>query len=287
MKSKIQTVGFIILIIFSVQVLLLNIIPKGIAAILRIIGFYVSSENLLDKYLIGITVRCIGIVAGLFFLSKTGVLKRMSNKITFAIIYVSWIFYIYIAANLELDVIMIDQIPLVALMILNSFATGYFEEIIFRGISLYLLLKQWGGTKKGILMSVFLCSTLFGFSHLFNIFAGANPVNTAGQALYTAVLGIAFCALLLRTNWNLIWCGLLHALYNIMGSFDEFTPVTESGKDIATTSAGNLISANIINLVMFLPILVYGLFILRKVEPVTLSPIIVTVKKQPINGHFN
>ncbi len=37
MKSKFQTVGFVILIIFSVLILLLNIMPKGIAALSPII----------------------------------------------------------------------------------------------------------------------------------------------------------------------------------------------------------------------------------------------------------
>jgi membrane protease YdiL (CAAX protease family) len=150
--------------------------------------------------------------------------------------------------------------------ITNSISTGFFEEILVRGSILSLLICKWGNTRKGIYLSVVCSSLIFGLAHLINLVK--NPellLATSTQIFYATFLGVLFASLLLRTRsiWLIIFS---HALFNFFGSIREIAvgggfAANELAQ--ASTTMANMVSAIIITL----PLLMYGLIILRKVTP--------------------
>ena len=77
------------------------------------------------------------------------------------------------------------------------------------------------------------------------------------------IMGVAFSALLIRTNWNLLWCGIIHSLYDIAAGFGDFAVLQTTNEVIAnsnTPSAG----VYLMNFCLFIPLLIYAIFLLRK-----------------------
>lgn len=150
--------------------------------------------------------------------------------------------------------------------ITDCLSIGFFEEILVRGSILSLLLYKWGNTRKGIYLSVVCSSLIFSLAHLINLIKNPELVlATLAQIAYAAFLGVLFAALLLRTRS--IWLMILsHALFDFAGNIREIAAggglaVNELAK--ASTSMANVVSAVIITL----PLLIYGLIIIRKVTP--------------------
>ena len=48
------------------------------------------------------------------------------------------------------------------------------EEILFRGIILYALIRVWGDSKRGLFLAVLLSAMIFGSIHLLQAFAGRS-----------------------------------------------------------------------------------------------------------------
>lgn len=138
----------------------------------------------------------------------------------------------------------------------NVFLVGFFEEVLTRGLVLLPLLVAWRSRPNGVLRAVMVSSLLFGLAHLINLFNGAELGTTLVQVGYAFGFGVGFAALLLRTNT--IWLGIvLHALVDANGIW--FGP--SSGDGSGTGDGGTSIAPL---LLVGLPLLVYGLVLLRK-----------------------
>lgn len=118
------------------------------------------------------------------------------------------------------------------------------------------ILEILGSTISGV---------IFGLFHISNLFTGVSFIEVITQVCYTTIMGIAFSALLLRTKGNLPWCGIIHGLYNMASGFGNFAPTVHALKEPATIS----ILPYLLNLLFFIPLLLYGLFLLRKVSEVS------------------
>ena len=93
---------------------------------------------------------------------------------------------------------------------------GFFEEGIFRGIVFPLLAERFPKNRKGVILTFFLSSGLFGLAHLFNLFAGAGIGGVALQVCYSTLIG-GLCAFALMKTKNLLCCAFVHTTYNICG----------------------------------------------------------------------
>lgn len=102
--------------------------------------------------------------------------------------------------------------------ILQVISTGLFEELIFRGLFLYWMLDLFKDKKHAILKAMIISSLIFGFVHLFNIFAGASIPMTLLQMLYSTLTGLMWSATLILTR-NIWLTALMHAIYNFAGLF--------------------------------------------------------------------
>lgn len=119
---------------------------------------------------------------------------------------------------------------------LESFSVGLFEEIIFRGLILVVLLDRLPSTVKGTFLAVVISSLIFGVTHLFNIFTGASVGFTLLQVSYSFLMGLMWAVVFIKTK-NIWMSIILHSSYNffgmvlftlgiVNGRFDTFTLIT-------------------------------------------------------------
>ena len=106
-----------------------------------------------------------------------------------------------------------------ALYIFNCLTVGAFEELIFRGTVLTLLLRVLPRSRKGAFGAVMISSAVFGLMHLVNLIS--NPAGAVFmQVGYSFLIG-AMCALSLLLTRNIFTSILLHAGFNICGLLEE------------------------------------------------------------------
>jgi len=111
-------------------------------------------------------------------------------------------------------------------------------------------------------------SLLFGLAHLTNLIAGRKPMlNNLTQVAYSLFFGVIFAACMLRNRsvWPMI---VLHAAIDWGGTLHEVAV----GGGLRTTAPLMTPENALVNILITLPLLLYGLFILRKVEPIAQDP---------------
>lgn len=99
------------------------------------------------------------------------------------------------------------------MVIISNMITGFYEEVILRGMLLGHMMKHWKNDKKKILRSAAATSILFGAVHLGNLVYG-NTAETIFQVFYATILGLIFAASYLRTK-NLWACILIHGIIDV------------------------------------------------------------------------
>lgn len=101
-------------------------------------------------------------------------------------------------------------LPNIPVVLLQQVTTGLFEESLFRGVLIGMLLK-WTGSKQGRLGAALLSGVVFGMAHLLN---GDELQPLLQNALGAGILGFAFAAVYLYSG-NLLSCMFIHAIYDI------------------------------------------------------------------------
>lgn len=98
-------------------------------------------------------------------------------------------------------------------ILLQGLRTGFVEEIVFRGIILYSLVRVWGKKKGGVVFAIFVQAFLFAFPHVLQMFAGAPPMSALSNVLATLVFGLwsGMLVLIVGSVWPAIF---LHAVSN-------------------------------------------------------------------------
>lgn len=261
-KAFATVAGIVFLAIFIV-----GFLPRGIAFLFEECGYPISSKNLVTKYSMGIGIRIIGLIFFFIIMKKFHILEWYHCRFDKNSLKLSWLFIVYIILNVETVPLKNLHLLPVILMIIEAFMIGLYEETIFRGLVLPIFLKRWGKSRKQVISSVFTSSIMFGLMHLINLSWNPNIADVITQVCYASIMGIAFSALLLRTNGNLIWCSLLHGCYDIASGFGDFAEKAASGAQVS--EAVTNILPYVLNLAYFIPLLLYGCFLLRKVETVT------------------
>jgi len=148
----------------------------------------------------------------------------------------------------------------------NLIDGGLWQEITFRGVILYGLIRAWGNSKQGIFKSVIVSALMFGVLHSLNLiniaFDGGKPVSmTLFQILDTFLSGIyyGFFVLLTGSIWPMVILhGLQNALVNVKAVFiPSFAETTSMW----------------VQIILFdLPMVIYGLYLFRKITPRSISP---------------
>ncbi|HNX64375.1 MAG TPA: CPBP family intramembrane metalloprotease [Oscillospiraceae bacterium] len=268
MKKITKSSSIFLSILFSALSIIIFIIifPKIILYFSSLMGFILDNNNLYTKYIVGTVVRTLGILTIIFIMFKFNLLKNIRFKWKKKYLLFSILFFLYIALNIEFVPINSEKIPLVLLMIISCLGVGIFEEIVIRGLVLGLLLKAWGNSRKGIYFSVLFSSLLFGLGHISNYISGKSElVEALCQIGYALCIGAMLGAILIRCDFSLWWCALLHALYDIangLGKVASYIP--NAVPKVHTVNY----SDEILNMLLFLPLLIAGILILIKVKKV-------------------
>ena len=183
-------------------------------------------------------------------------------------LWLGWPLLLFTIINIDEGLVVDTARPLLIILhLLTALSTGWVEEVLCRGVVVSALLQKWGQTRKGIYLSVLVSSVLFGTVHLLNFLAGRKPLlNTVAQIIFAIFFGVIFAACLLRNRaiWPMI---LLHAAVDWAGTLHE---VTVGGGLRAVEPVMSPENAAI-SVLITLPLFLYGLFILRKVEPASLN----------------
>jgi membrane protease YdiL (CAAX protease family) len=162
-----------------------------------------------------------------------------------------------IASVLSADITK-TELPNIVLLLLSCLAVGFAEELLFRGVLQSLFLKKYGNHKSGIFLGTFIPALAFGLVHLINILKNGPPLPVLIQVVFATFIGFFFGVLLLKTN-KLIPIAITHALINFFFSLQNL-PNLQS--EVAQDAA----NASIAPIIIFLPLFIIALFLLKKVD---------------------
>lgn len=142
------------------------------------------------------------------------------------------------------NAVVTEPLETVYMFALECLSVGFFEEVLFRGFLLVILLQVLPKTKRGIIGAIVLSSMIFGLIHLLNLFSGANFFNTIMQVGYSFLTGALWSVVFLKTK-N-IWIGVVfHAVYNFSGLlFFRFGNIINSA-DIITIITTIILSISV------------------------------------------
>lgn len=144
------------------------------------------------------------------------------------------------------------------LLLSACLVVGFAEEYLFRGLLQPLFLKKYGSRKNGILVSILLTSMFFGFFHFINLTNNDNVGQVIVQVVFAMFNGFFFGVLLLKTN-KLIPIAITHGLINFFLSL-AYLPSIKTIQDEANDTV------SIAPIVLFLPLLISGFLIYRKLD---------------------
>ena len=144
------------------------------------------------------------------------------------------------------------------LLLLGCLTVGFAEEYLFRGLLQPLFLKKYGSRPNGIFMSILLSSVFFGVFHLINLAKNDNIGQVLVQVIFAMFIGFFFGVLVLKTN-KLIPIAIIHGLINFFFSLAYLPGLKTVQDDITDT-------VSIAPLILFLPLLIIGLLIYRKLD---------------------
>lgn len=99
---------------------------------------------------------------------------------------------------------------------LECLSIGFFEEVVFRGLILILVIQKYSKTKKELFFALVISSSIFGLIHVLNLFLGASFYETFLQVGYSFLMGMLWSVVFLKTK-NIWFVIFLHASYNFFG----------------------------------------------------------------------
>lgn len=148
---------------------------------------------------------------------------------------------------------------LILMIVIEQLLVGVFEEFLFRGLILNVLLEKMGSHWKGKILSIVISSVLFGLIHLLNLFENPNMINaTIAQIFYATFIGVFLGALYVRVG-NLWVVVIYHAIVDLAGELPVIfydipagTMADETFNDVLTSILANAV------------FLFAGLFLVRK-----------------------
>ncbi len=147
----------------------------------------------------------------------------------------------------------------------TGIATGFVEEMAFRGVLLHSLEKAWN-TKTAVIVSSF----LFGIVHILG--GGFSPVSCLMTVLSVTIIGIAFSlitiatgtvwnSVIVHTIWNFVFVSVLTISTIIKGS-TIITYLLDT-KSIMLTGGEFGIESSVISLIGYVAISIIAIYILK------------------------
>jgi membrane protease YdiL (CAAX protease family) len=200
------------------------------------------------------TLAIVALLWRLGWLRATGVARAGTWQVwlvtlgatAYEIVIGLWAFF----GSLRLDgVASLDDLALP----LAGLTAGIVEELVFRGAILYAFVRVWGNSRRGLFQSALLSAVLFGALHAINaVFGKALPLALL-QVLNAMLSGVLYAALVLKGGsvWPIVfWHAALNTVVNLQVA--------------ATPGFAETIPGNLLIVLFDLPLLAYGLLLLRR-----------------------
>ena len=131
-----------------------------------------------------------------------------------ALVYLVLVYWFVFFGEITFDPAVLSLTGEAAAIVLRQLVVGLVEEILFRGVILYVLVRVWGKSRRGLIGSVLLSAFLFGSLHLLQGTAGSSLDLALLVSLESFVSGIWWAAIVLLgvSIWPAV---VLHALSNL------------------------------------------------------------------------
>lgn len=201
-----------------------------------------------------------------FSLFSRGSFKRKNHSIFYLTGFVFIIIILNLLSNINAIVYNTSKINLF-LYFIAFMSTGFFEELLTRGLVFNTINNKYGQTQKGFYFSIFTTNIIFAITHIVWYIAGLSPLtNSLNQIFFAFVLGVFFNAVYLKFD-TIIVPIIFHGLIDVSGSFN-FLLITS--KDLYVSSLIQepiTIPDFIISSLIILPFLIVAIFILKKLGP--------------------
>ncbi|WP_409200737.1 lysostaphin resistance A-like protein [Methanobrevibacter sp. DSM 116169] len=183
-------------------------IPPEILAIPSIEYFLSAINNFIALLFILILLKSIGLFDNIPW-NISGVQKGLVLGISLLIFTVVQMLLIFIITPDK--TIVIGLIPMINTL-LYCLSIGLWEETLCRGFLLTNMLKKWGNTKRGMVISIVFSSFIFGGLHIISAING-NLFGSLVQVMYASVMGILLSVIYIKTKslWSVI---VLHIILN-------------------------------------------------------------------------
>jgi uncharacterized protein len=114
-------------------------------------------------------------------------------------------------------------------IVVHYAASGFLEEVLFRGLLLRALLKEWRPVWAVVISSLTFC-----IGHILSVLIGQSGPDTVFQIISATVVGLLFTLVVLATG-NLTAVIIAHILYNIIAT------LSRTGQDAALILPGLVI----------------------------------------------
>lgn len=136
-----------------------------------------------------------------------------------------------------------------------AIAAGFFEETIFRGVTVPIGMRYIRSEKRVSIIVLF-TALVFGLLHVGNIINGASVAMGLIQGIATIFAGVLFVAVFLRTG-NILIPILMHGVYDYMCFVTDAS--LENGIMTAETVTTGLILAVLVDIIAG----IWGLYLIR------------------------
>ena len=194
-------------------------------------------------------------------------LSGIGSKYNWSFKYLNLIpFYLFllgIVGFINKDISSID-FSNVLLLLIACLLVGFAEEFMFRGYLQPVYLKKYISRKNGIFLGVLFPAIFFGASHLLNLTVNNNVPQVISQSIYAIFIGFFFGVVLLKTN-KLIPLAITHGLINFFFLFGSLPSLNNKIEPAVAMILSEQIVAAAAPLIIFIPLFIIGLILLRKI----------------------
>jgi membrane protease YdiL (CAAX protease family) len=131
-----------------------------------------------------------------------------------ALVYLVLVYWLVFFGEISFELWLFSRVEEVGRIVLRQVVVGLVEEIVFRGVILYVLVRVWEKSRRGLAAGVLLSAFLFGALHLLQGFAGRSFGSALLVSLESFVNGIWWGAIVLLgvSIWPTV---ILHAIANL------------------------------------------------------------------------
>ena len=167
---------------------------------------------------LGATLVLLAIAGGMGWLPSIGIVSLGSWRLWLLTIpllaYLIMVYLYGFFGDLSFDFGIFARSETARAILLRGGIVGFVEETLFRGIILYALVRAWGRSKRGLLLSVLVQAALFAIPHILQAMAGNSWTQVLMVVINSFVSGVWWGVLVLlgRSLWPVI---LLHGLSNL------------------------------------------------------------------------